>query len=187
MLRRRRPWRRRRLLERSANRAEQVLQVAHQLYEQGDYLQAGPIYEELAQIAEASGRRQAAPFLFLQAARCRMRTQQLDHGAKLAHRGLEILVSDGRWEAVHRVTPQLIKDLEQFNLPDYAQQIRQWYAQIEARHPRQMTNLPDAASTLSLNLPTHCEGCGAPLRPAEVQRLDAHTVECAYCGSPIKV
>lgn len=186
MFRRRRPWRRRRFIERAANRAEQVMQVAHQLYDQGDYLQAGTIYEELAQAAEASGRRQAAPFLFLQAARCRMRTQQVDYGAMLAHHGLEILVSDGRWEAVHRVTPQLIDDLEQYNLPDYAQQIRQWYAQIEARHPM-MSNLPATANIVSLNLPTHCGGCGAPLRPSEVQRLDAHTVECAYCGSPIKV
>jgi len=38
MLRRRRPWRRRRL-ERATNRAQQALQYAHQLYEQGDYRQ----------------------------------------------------------------------------------------------------------------------------------------------------
>jgi hypothetical protein len=115
------------------------------------------------------------------------RTQQLDQGAILAHHGLEILTNDQRWEAVHRVTPQLIDDLEQYDLPDYAQKIRQWYAQIEARHPKQIGNLPLQTSAPSLNLPTHCEGCGAPLRPAEVQKLDAHTVECAYCGSPIKV
>jgi hypothetical protein len=187
MMRRRRPWRRRRLFERTANRAERVMQVAHQLYEQGDYLQAGTIYEELAQAAESSGRRQPAPFLFLQAARCRMRTQEVDRGSKLAHHGLEILVSDERWDAIHRVTPQLIDDLEKYDLPDYAQKIRQWYAQIQARHPEQMGDLPDVAGVASINLPTHCEGCGAPLRPAEVQRLDTHTVECAYCGSPIKV
>jgi tetratricopeptide (TPR) repeat protein len=186
MLRRRRPWRRRRL-ERAANRAQRAMQYAHQLYEQGDYLQAGSIYQELAQLSEQTGRRQQAPFLFLQAARCCMRTQQLDQGAKLAHHGLEILTDDERWEAVHRVTPQLIDDLEQYDLPDYAQKIRQWYAQIEARHPKEVGNLTIQTSATSLNLPTHCEGCGAPLRPAEVQKLDAHTVECAYCGSPIKV
>jgi hypothetical protein len=184
MLRRRHPWRRRRL-ERAANRAERILQYAHQLYAQGDYLQAGSIYQELAQGAEASGRRQA-PFLYLQAARCCMRTQQVDQGARLAHHGLEILVNDERWEAIHHVTPQLVEDLEQYDMPDYAQKIRQWYAQIEARHPKQIGNLPPATDSAPLNLPTHCEGCGAPLRPAEVQRLDAHTVECAYCGSPIK-
>ncbi len=187
MLHRRRPWRRRRFLGRAANRAEPIMQVAHQLYDQGDYLQAGAIYEELAQASEATGRRQAAPFLFLQAARCRLRTHQVEQGARLAHNGLELLVTDERWEAVHRVTPQLIDDLEQYDLPDYAQKIRQWYAQIEARHPKQLGNLPAAASQVSLNLPTHCEGCEAPIRPAEVQRLDAHTVECAYCGSPIRV
>ena len=95
-----------------------------------------------------------------------MRTQQVDQGAVLAHHGLEILVNDERWEAIHRVTPQLIEDLEQYDLPDYARKIRQWYAQIEARHPKRMGNLPFAPGAVSLNLPTHCEGCGAPLRPA---------------------
>jgi hypothetical protein len=186
-MRSRRPWRRRRSFERAANRAGQITQYAHQLYDQGDYLQAGAIYQELAQAAEATGRRQAAPFLFFQAARCQMRIQQTDQGAKLAHHGLEILVSDGRWEAVHRVTPQLIDDFEQYGLPDYAQKIRQWYAQIVAHHPRQADSPLASSGSPVISLPTHCEGCGAPLRPAEVQRLDAHTVECAYCGSPIKV
>jgi hypothetical protein len=186
MFRRRHPWRRRRL-ERAANRVERILQNAHQLYDRGEYLQAGSIYQELAPVAEASGRRRQAPFLYLQAARCFMRTHQVDEGARLAHHGLEILVEDERWEAIHHVTPQLVEDLEQYELPDYAQKIRQWYAQIEARHPKQMATPPSSDGSAALNLPTHCEGCGAPLRPTEVQRLDTHTVECAYCGSPIKV
>ncbi len=78
------------MLGQAANRAEQILQNAHQLYDQRDYLQAGEIYQELAQTAEVTGRRQQAPFLFLQAARCRMRTQQVEQGARLAHHVFEV-------------------------------------------------------------------------------------------------
>ncbi|HEX9117672.1 MAG TPA: hypothetical protein VGA61_16500, partial [Anaerolineae bacterium] len=34
-------------------------------------------------------------------------------------------------------------------------------------------------------LPTHCPGCGAPLRPDEVDWLDEMTATCEYCGSPV--
>jgi hypothetical protein len=36
-------------------------------------------------------------------------------------------------------------------------------------------------------LPTQCPGCGAPVRPDEVDWLDDVTAECEYCGSPVRV
>ena len=36
------------------------------------------------------------------------------------------------------------------------------------------------------DLPAHCSACGGPLRPDEVDWLDATTAECPYCGNPVK-
>jgi hypothetical protein len=35
-------------------------------------------------------------------------------------------------------------------------------------------------------LPSHCQACGAAVRPDEVEWVDEQIVECAYCGSPIR-
>jgi len=41
--------------------------------------------------------------------------------------------------------------------------------------------------THSAHLPVKCPTCGAAVRPNEVKWLDEITIECQYCGVPIKV
>ncbi|KAF0107354.1 MAG: hypothetical protein FD146_1832 [Anaerolineaceae bacterium] len=43
------------------------------------------------------------------------------------------------------------------------------------------------STKLSVHLPAKCPTCGTAVRPNEVKRLDDVTVECQYCGMPIKV
>jgi len=43
-----------------------------------------------------------------------------------------------------------------------------------------------SATTRKPILPTHCPGCGGPVRADEVDWLDDVTAECNWCGSPVR-
>lgn len=63
-----------------------------------------------------------------------------------------------------------------------AQEIRQWlqdnlHVQAEAR---------SGAPARKPVLPTHCPGCGGPVRANEVDWIDEATAECNWCGSAVR-
>ena len=35
-------------------------------------------------------------------------------------------------------------------------------------------------------LPSHCPSCGASLRERDIRWTDADTIECGFCGTPIR-
>ena len=46
---------------------------------------------------------------------------------------------------------------------------------------------PPNAQAAQLNrLPSHCPSCGASLRESDVKWTDAKTIECGFCGTPIR-
>jgi hypothetical protein len=152
-----------------------ALQHAHQLLEAGEYPAAALAFEQLAQGAELrQGPR--APFFFLQAGRARLYNQETNLALTHFRHGLESLERAGRRAQLQHAGRLVQEELSRHGLEAAASSLAIFFGS-EPEPP------PVFSST---TLPTHCPSCGGPLRPSELEWLDAQTAECPYCGSPLR-
>ncbi|PWH13144.1 MAG: hypothetical protein DDG60_10660 [Anaerolineae bacterium] len=163
--------------------ASPALRRAHEMMNMGDYAQAAMTFEQLAHTAEMrDGPR--APYLHLQAGRARMLNSQPAVALPHFKRGLELLIADGRYTQVYKVGQRIVQELKLRGLEREAREI----AALVGGNTPATADLPTerGPDMATVVLPTHCEACGGPIRPSEVEWLDMHTAECSYCGSPIR-
>ena len=178
---------RRRALIRSARRAAFVpdipplLQRANDLMAGGEYPAAAAAFEELARLARTrNGPR--APFLFLQAGRARLLAGQNEAGLAHFKQGLALLAARGQWPLLNRAGNRVVEELKERNMTAEAKRIEDY---LKTTLPPDLPAEPAVAGRRPA-LPTHCPGCGGPVRPDEVEWLDEVTAECSYCGSPLR-
>jgi tetratricopeptide (TPR) repeat protein len=191
---RRRPLRRRaiRRLQRvppPPGRPQQALNRANQLMEDGNYEAAADIFEDLAERAYNRGKLRRAPYLFLQAARARLWASQLERAEELLYHGLNMLVDNGQWPALHRLGTTAVNEYKRLDQQEAADKLQAWLDEALKDHPeatQQAFGQADMAQQKQPKLPDRCPQCGATVRPNEVEWLDQHTAECLYCGSSIQ-
>jgi hypothetical protein len=107
---------------------------------------------------------------------------QTTGGLEYLQRGLGLLATRGLDGKVFNVGNRLAGELNQRGLSKEAQQVS---AYLKSLLPDFDADLGIPSPSKRSPLPTHCPGCGAPLRPDEVEWLDDVTAECAFCGSPV--
>jgi hypothetical protein len=146
----------------------------------GDYGEAANAYEQLARAAEARGGPRA-PFFYIQAGRCRVLAGQTANGLEYLERGLGIFAMRGQQFKATNVGTRVVNELNAKGLKKEAQQVSDYLKEVVPGFGEQ----PATATGQRPPLPTHCPGCGAPLRPDEVDWLDEVTAACEYCGSPV--
>jgi len=158
-----------------------ALNRAHELMATGNYQAAAQTFEQLARGAEARGGPRAAQ-IYLQAGRAYILANQVELGMKHLKHGLGQLASHGQWSVLQRTGDRAVAELNQLNLTSQAQEISSFLKTILPAQKESPHSIPAKRPVL----PTHCPGCGGPLRPDEVEWLDEVTAECGYCGSPIR-
>ena len=158
-----------------------LLQRANQMLSANDYSAAADAYEQLARAAEARGRRRAA-FFYVQAGRCKAMAGKAADGVQDLERGLGLFAMRGRERKALDVGSRIIAELNARGLKTEAQQVSDYLHEIA---PGFQGPLEPPPAVKRPALPTHCPGCGAPLRPDEVEWLDDATATCEYCGSPV--
>ena len=158
-----------------------MLQHANQLMAAGDYSGAAIAFQELAQGAEDRFPRRA-PFLFMEAGRAAILNGQTKDGITTLRRGLTILASQGRIHRMRVMGQRVIEELHARGLNTEAEEIA---GVLSGSLPKE---IPTETFTTTKRpiLPTHCPSCGAALKPDEVEWIDDNTVECDYCGSPVR-
>lgn len=159
-----------------------VLQEANFVFDKGEYGRAGELFERIAQTADARGGPRA-PVFHLQAGRARVLAGQVRLGIPSLKRGLELFAQRGQLQRLHQAGQRIISELAARGLTDEAADIESYLKQLSPSTP---TLEAERSPTKKPQLPTHCPGCGAALRPDEVEWLDDVTAECAYCGSPVR-
>lgn len=159
-----------------------ILQEANFAFDKGEYGRAGELFEMIAQTADARGGPRA-PIFHLQAGRARILAGQVKLGLPSLKRGLELFAQRGQLHKFHQAGERAIVELRAGGLTSEAEEIESWMKKIAPSVPG-MQSIPTPARKPVL--PTHCPSCGAAVRPDEVEWLDEITVECAYCGSPIR-
>lgn len=162
-----------------------LLRTANQMLSAGNYAEAANAYEQLARAAEARGRRRAA-FFYIQAGRCKILASQTADGITDLERGLGLFAMRGReFKAVH-VGQRVIGELKARGLKTEAQQITDYLKELVPGFGDGAPAPENAPGAQRPALPAHCPGCGAPLRPDEVEWLDDATAVCEYCGTPVR-
>jgi hypothetical protein len=160
-----------------------LLRNANQMLSAGNYAGAASAYEQLARAAEARGGRRA-PLLYIQAGRCLVMAGQSATGVELLERGLGLFAIRGQHARASNVGQRVVHELNARNLKREAQQVTDYMKELVPGFGEGSASSEASSSSQRCPLPTHCPGCGAPLRPDEVEWADDNTAVCAYCGSP---
>jgi hypothetical protein len=158
-----------------------LLQRANRLMADGDYAGAANAFEQLARAAEGRGGPRA-PFFYVQAGRASLLAGQTPGGLEYIQRGLGLFAVRGQLGRAFNIGNRIVAEVKQRGLAKEAGQIA---AYIKSLLPA-FDATPTEAPVKHPSLPTHCPGCGAPVRPDEVEWLDDVTAECAFCGSPVR-
>ncbi len=159
-----------------------LLQRANQLMAGGNYAEAASAFEQLARAADARGGPRA-PFFYIQAGRARIMAGQTAGGLEYLERGLGLFATRGQTGRVFNAGSRVVGELNQRGLTKEGKQITDY---VKSLLPDFAATAVGAAAAKHAPLPTHCPGCGAPVRPDEVEWLDDVTAECAFCGSPVR-
>jgi hypothetical protein len=162
------------------------LRRARRRMEQADPAEAAAILEEKAQAAEEQGMLDRAGDLHLEAARCYLQLDDIDRADDHGLEALHLFIQAGRPLKVRRLVPRMMAVLHRKGHQDEAEKLRQ---EVEA-----LLGAPSGGRAVPLgkqavqrgSLPAKCPSCGGPLRSDEVNWIDPHSAECAYCGGIVK-
>ena len=158
-----------------------ILQEANLAFDKGEYGRAAQLFERIAEPADARGGPRAALF-HLQAGRARVLAGQVSLGMPSLKRGLELLAQRNHFQRLHHMGMRTVNELNDRGFKNEASEIEEWLKSVTPAMP----SFDPQTNAKRPVLPTHCPSCGAPLRPDEVEWLDNATVECGYCGSPVR-
>ncbi len=159
-----------------------ALRQANMLFGSGNYLAAAQAFERLAQRAEMRGGPNAGRFA-LRAGEAWVMAGDLQTGMARVKDGLSALLAAGNLAALSRIGARVVRELTGRGLTGEAADVTDMLDQYIPGFAA-APSAPGPAGRAAL--PTHCPSCGAPLRPDEVEWLDAVTAECDYCGSLIQ-
>lgn len=161
-----------------------LLIKANQLMQEGNYVEAAELFEQLAHGAQARGFPRA-PQLFLQAAKARLAAGQVQPAMGLTRQGLGLLAQAYRWSELSSAGSRVVAALNSQGHTTEGEEIAKWLEQILQSHgglqqisPTELTKKP--------HLPVSCPHCGGAIRPGEVNWVDDITAECEFCGNMVR-
>jgi len=173
-----------------------MLVRANQLFAQGKFAEAAPIFEQLADGAAELGMLNRAGDLYLQAARCHLEMGKAALAVERGKQALHLFGRAGLVGKIERLMPRMVEALQEKGYQAEAAALRQEVEARLAEIPPERRQPPGARlagwppfvepPAARRQLPAKCSACGAPVKPDDVTWLDPQTAECPYCGSVLK-
>ncbi len=161
------------------------LNQAHRLMNEGQYLRAANLFEELARGAVRL-KVPRAPFLLMQAGRGFLFGGENSKGFAMIRRGLKMLADAGRWGELYRVGHRAAEELAEKGFEDASARLEAW---LEETLPEQSDRVREIKSRIEPRrpvLPTNCPNCGGTVDSKAIIWMDDITAECLYCGGAIR-
>ena len=163
------------------------LREANQLYAADDFEKAVLLYLELAERAEMKDLPQAAN-LYLHAAISSLKNADLERTETLLKRSFAYCVRKRRWPQLERVMNAASMELDAAGQGTLKAELFAW---VQDQNPDEAKiQLPQtaggAAASQAAQLPVHCQNCGGPVQPQEVEWYDSENPICAFCGSILR-
>jgi hypothetical protein len=150
---------------------------ANDLLASGQFTAAAPILAELARAAEAAGMPQRAAYLHAQAAHSLIQMGNATEALAHTRAALNLFAGVGLADKANATRVRIAQELQARGFHAEAGQLEQEMPAAAAA---------EAAEPPRGRLPAKCSSCGAAVRSDEVEWIDAHSAECAYCGSTIQ-
>lgn len=163
-----------------------ALERAHALTAAGDFSGAAAIYARLAEEAYARARPRPGVQMDLAAGHSWLQAGDCAQAEACARHALHYLLPARRPGPALALVEQIVQTLTAQGHGAEAQRLQAEVAALlqgaglEAGGPAAAPPAPPAG-----RLPAACPACGAPLRPAELEWVEADRAACAYCGTII--
>jgi hypothetical protein len=164
-------------------RLQRELRRANHLMSTGDHVNAGHIFQSLAQGARDIDLIYPAPMLFMRAAQAFLLGESFDLSIENAQAGLEMLVAQERWPALRHEGRHYINSLLAEHKADRAQEMREWLDEVLQGNPIEEVKSQDPQGKVAL--PEKCPYCGASMSMEQISAAGGKAAECHYCGSVI--
>lgn len=162
-----------------------LVNQAHRLMSQGEYIQAAVIFERLGRGAVERGIPRA-PFLFVQAGQAYLQGGEKPKGFTLVKHGLKMLADAGRWGELYRVGHRALAVLDEGGFGEEKDRLAAWLEEVLPENSERVTAEKSRINAKHPILPTTCPSCGGPLDPSAVSWRDEVTAECLFCGSMVR-
>ena len=157
------------------------LRRANHLTEQGEHINAGVIFERLAEQALDRDLLRHAPMLFLQAGQVYVLAGKVQKGIGLARKGLNMLADAHRWGKLNAAGQRVVDTLAANGYSEESEKIQDWLNEfLDGRSNGMLTSSKPRG-----HLPPKCPYCGATIRSDEVSWINKTSAKCAYCGSAV--
>jgi tetratricopeptide (TPR) repeat protein len=163
-----------------------LLRRARRRMEQADPAEAATILEKRAQAAEEQGMLDKAGDLYLEAARCYLQLDDVDQADDHGLKALRLFIQARRPGKVRRLVPRMMAVLHRKGHHDEAEKLRREVEALLGAPPGERAIPWGERAVQRGSLPAKCPSCGGPIRSDEVNWIDLHSAECAYCGSIVK-
>jgi hypothetical protein len=168
--------------------ARQQMMQANKLLEAGHHSEAAEIFARLSIEAEQHNMLLRAAQLAARSASGFLQAERLAPAVRQGKRAANLSFRFGDPAMTARIARRMMEELEQRGHTREAQQIGD---ELDSRLRLLGLSLADAPAgsipTAGADLPGACPACGGPVRPDEVHWFDETSLECAYCGTVIKV
>jgi hypothetical protein len=157
---------------------------ANRLAEAGYPAEAATHFIRLAKEAELRGAPRRSAHLHLQASLCLIRVPDGPNALYHAQAALALIKRAAPPGRAQKLGRRLVAELEAGDLHAEAQTLQNSLSGLPAspEGPEE----PLAASPPRDRLPVRCPHCGAPVRSDDVEWIDDHSAECAYCGGVVQ-
>jgi hypothetical protein len=156
------------------------LEEANQLLEDNKPAQAAPIFAKLAEVLTSAKQPKRAASLHAQAALAFAKSRN-ESALTQARTALTLMLQyklDGQASAFYN---ELTRELTKRGLKVAAETLT---SEFGDKVPQPIPF--DSRAAQLARLPSNCPHCGAPLRSSDVHWVDALTMECGFCGTPIR-
>ena len=158
---------------------QQTLNEAKRLLANGKPGQAAPRFSKLAAILTSARQPQRAANLHAQAAQAFAESRNETPALMQARAALNLFIHYQMVERAPFFYANIRRELTKRGLENAAETLANEFA---SKIPQPTPATPPVAA----RLPTNCPQCGAPVHVNDAHWIDAGTVECAYCGTPIQ-
>lgn len=164
-------------------RLQRELRRANHLLAIGDHINAGHIFNELAQHARDRDLIFPAPMLFMQAAHAYRMGEDYERSLLNARLGLDLLAAQERWRALRFETQHYCEELESAGKNDEAQELHKWL--LGKATGIELTQEAQSDTEEAKMLPEKCPYCGAAMSLEQINAGGGNAAECKYCGSVV--
>lgn len=157
------------------------LEEANALLDNNKPAQAAPIFAKLAEVLTSAKQPRRAASVHAQAALAFARSRN-ESALMQARAALTLMLQYKLDQQASVFYEDILREFTKRGMQPAAQALANEFAAQVAPAPAPVN--PHAAQFA--RLPSNCPHCGAPLRSEEVHWVDARTVECVFCGTPVR-